>query len=377
MYKASASVLKIKSKTSERTLGTPSKSFFETSEIGCGDFIDLYEKGNLTLYCFDTKNRKVIFTELPSTVDLSTVPFYYQTQYDFAQKLISISYEDFYRIGTFYERKDIPLILIYSIGRCGSTLGIRILGEVSNVTSYSEPDVFSQIGQFYSSGLYSDCELIQMIRSSVAFICKPLDLAKTVWALKIRMSATNMANLFQQAFPQVKSFFLYRNAIDWAKSRTRFISTMKYPKKDSVNDYRHSMGHLSKAIALYEKNVGREFYYNEFIAYLWSLRMEQYEDFHQKGILTQAVRYDELVTDSTYTLKTMFDYCGISHREIPQALRAFEKDSQEGTKISRKNMLRGGEYELTEKDITFIHNYLRGHTKFLSSEYILPGTVNL
>ena len=99
---------------------------------------------NLTLYALDDQRRQVIFVETPLEVDLSSHPFYYMAQYQHAQRLVAVPYDDLMRLADALGPIE-HLILIQSIGRCGSTLMSKILNENEHILSLSEPDVYSNL----------------------------------------------------------------------------------------------------------------------------------------------------------------------------------------------------------------------------------------
>jgi hypothetical protein len=103
------------------------------------------QQPNLTLYCLDFENRQALFVETLPDCDLSRAPFLYQVQYDAARRLIQIPYETLHRLAAEVVIDPSRLILICSVGRCGSTLVSRAFNEVEGVDSISEPDVFTQM----------------------------------------------------------------------------------------------------------------------------------------------------------------------------------------------------------------------------------------
>src|SRR5687768_7975825 len=53
------------------------------------------KNSNVSLYCFDDAAKEAIFVELPPDVNLVTVPFVYLAQYEQAQRLIAVPYDEF------------------------------------------------------------------------------------------------------------------------------------------------------------------------------------------------------------------------------------------------------------------------------------------
>ena len=102
-----------------------------------------------TLYCLDFENRQAVFVETPPEYNLSRAPFLYQAQYELASRLVQIPFETLHRLAAEVVIDPTRLILIYSVGRCGSTLVSHAFNALEGVESISEPDVFTQmLGQW-------------------------------------------------------------------------------------------------------------------------------------------------------------------------------------------------------------------------------------
>ncbi|TMH61197.1 MAG: hypothetical protein E6H55_10300, partial [Betaproteobacteria bacterium] len=84
-------------------------------------------------YCFDLANRSLVCV---STADISGATFFYQAQRQYARTVIKVPFESL---------PDGPAspALIFSIGRCGSTLLVRTL-EAAGMRAVSEPDFYRQ-----------------------------------------------------------------------------------------------------------------------------------------------------------------------------------------------------------------------------------------
>ena len=80
-------------------------------------------------YCLDHDNRRALFVETLSGIDLSQAPFIYQAQYNHTMKAIAVPYETLHQLASAVSLDDQCVILIYSTGRTGSTL----LGAALNV----------------------------------------------------------------------------------------------------------------------------------------------------------------------------------------------------------------------------------------------------
>ena len=84
-------------------------------------------------YCFDLEERKLYCV---STPDIAGATFFYQAQRQHARSVIKVPFD------ALPEARASPT-LIFSIGRCGSTL-LHKAFEAAGVRTVSEPDYFTQ-----------------------------------------------------------------------------------------------------------------------------------------------------------------------------------------------------------------------------------------
>ena len=64
-------------------------------------------------------------------------PFYFVTQYETAQRLIAVPYDTLHQLAAECQIDPSKIILVYSTGRCGSTLISRVFDQVPEVASFS------------------------------------------------------------------------------------------------------------------------------------------------------------------------------------------------------------------------------------------------
>src|SRR6185503_4627513 len=119
---------------------------------------------DISLYCLDDENRQALFVQTPAGVDLLRAPFYYLAQYQHAQRLIAVPYDTLHRLADELAEPG-NLVLIYSVGRCGSTLISQALKAVDGLLSYSEPDVYTQIAMLRHRNRSRDEEYLRLIGS--------------------------------------------------------------------------------------------------------------------------------------------------------------------------------------------------------------------
>src|SRR5437773_7971171 len=160
-----ARALIIEEKLRTFPIGVVGSTDFRVRDGGTTDPRIVLQQPNLTLYCLDFENRQALFVETPSDCDLSRAPFLYQAQYDAARRLIQIPYETLHRLAAEVVLDPSRLILIYSVGRCGSTLVSHAFNEVEGVESLSEPDVFTQMLGHWGAKDLDSAEQAELLRS--------------------------------------------------------------------------------------------------------------------------------------------------------------------------------------------------------------------
>lgn len=188
---------------------------------------------NVSLYSFDDDARCAVFVETSPEVDLTTAPFYYRAQKEHAQRVFTVPYEIFTALAE--ELPDPPHpVLLHSVGCCGSTLLCNALGELSDVVSLSEPDVYTcAVGMRPPDGS-RDAELTELLRSATRFLSLNTTAANEgVFLLKFRAWCLEVADLLQQALPNAHALFLGRDLEGWIRSMGRLLKVTN-PEREAL-----------------------------------------------------------------------------------------------------------------------------------------------
>src|SRR5579859_1867763 len=195
---------------------------FKVRDDGAIDPRVVLQDPNLSLYCLDFENRQALFVQTPPECDLTAAPFFYATQYEAARRLVRIPFETLHRLAAEVAIDSSRLILIYSVGRCGSTLVSCAFREVAGVASLSEPDVFTQMLGYWGADSLEGEEQAALVKSCTLLQCAPGRLrGATAWAIKFRSMVTHMGPLLHSAFPEARVVFLYREIESWVRSMMR------------------------------------------------------------------------------------------------------------------------------------------------------------
>ncbi len=326
---------------------------------------------NISLYCLDDDNREALFVETPPEVDLSQFPFYYMAQYDQAQRVIAVPYETFHQLADDQPFDASKLTLIYSVGRCGSTLISAALNAVNGMVSLSEPDVYTQIHVLRYVDRSRDAELSRLLESSTKLLCK----GGTTYALKFRSFCILIGDLIAQAFPDTKNLFLYRNAETWAQSINSVftpIAVSELPPEGVV--FMRSMAPLAPGFI---ERHGREPLVPEMFALLWLSVMDAYLNMRDQGVPFLALRFEDIRTKPQDVLAGLFTYCDLPLADVEIAYGVFAKDSQEGSMLSQSSRDQGGVAPFGAAEYAQVREVLAEYPVVKTPDYVAPDTLRL
>ncbi|MCA9927222.1 MAG: hypothetical protein KC419_02040, partial [Anaerolineales bacterium] len=305
-----------------------------------------------------------------------------------------------------------------SVGRCGSTLLSEVFNQFDDVISLSEPDVFTDLLKMRDENGRFDSELKQLIHSSLFALMTPLTPKRpSHWAIKFRSYNVELADLIYEVVPQAKALFMYRNAVDWARSTARAFQKLQSEKgsvgtaverkwaarsaalhgwtgeqpvglvQKLLNRVDRQAGVLSQpsltlrkrlfpALAAYEPQlINGELSRMEYITLEWVSAMQKYVSLHRQGVPMLAFRYEELVAQPEPMLSHILAYAGLQTSDLAALLTVFEKDSQRGTSLARTAVRSGSDNELTEIHLNQLHALLKNHPDIATSDVILPDTI--
>jgi len=334
------------------------------------------ENDNMSLYCLDPQNQQVIFVETPLDSALSQASFFYEAQYELAQRLIVMPYSDFHQIAEKLEPLQKQVVLIYSVGRCGSTLLSKGFNQLDSVVSLSEPDVFSQMVMMRNPDGRDDLEMAKLLKSCLLLQTKSNISKPSSYVLKFRSFCIELGDLIYQAVPQAQAIFMYRNAEEVVKSAIRAFAhiTQHY----SSSELQKNIDFLSRFTPLLKEYVNYiegepSVIDSETIS--WLSIMHRYLVLYQQGVPLCAVRYEDLLANPQLMMNELFNYCGLQTSDVSHV---FEEDSQEGTLLSQA-ALRQNNLELPDRlEIRNKMNpLLTKHPEIKTPDFIVPRTIGL
>lgn len=369
-----AQVLEITNRNDERARYSASLGHFESREVGPIPSEIVIQHDHITPYCLDHDSRRLIFTDLPPELDLTTVPFAHSDQWRRARRLIAVPYEELHALS-----KQVPLpsrlVFVFNASRSGTTLLNRILNQMDGVCSFAELDFFTNLNWLDQVHQDRD-ELADLLCQCVRLFAYPN--ADQIVGFKFRHSCVEIADLFHRVFPAAKNLFMYRNAIDWSASWRRLAiegGSIDDVDRDEVRKHwvwvtertRSNLGLMLGAGAETVPSLTAQLLQ-------WIDSIEGYLRAYEQGVPIVALSYEDLNEHPTETLALVLEYLGIPRAQLELALLGFDGDSQAGTVMQR----RGGKpntIELDDSQKRTVIEALAKHPRQLVPDPILPGTL--
>jgi hypothetical protein len=350
---------------------------FELSENGFVDAQTILDNPNILLYCLEPQNKQAVFVETPDVGDIFAAPFYYISQYEHATQVLKISYETLERLADQVILDDQRMILIYSMGRCGTTLTSSAFSQAENVVSLSEPDVFTQLVQMRDFSGTNDGEIGALTKACFLLTCRDwVDGQQPVWVLKFRSFVVEIADMIYAHFPQAKSLFLYRHADPWGKSMARAFGGNESPTQEQLIGFWMWSKMVVKKLDRYNLISLEEISAGLLISLMWLNYMERYLEHLEAGQPMLPVRYEDLKANPELVIRKIFDYCGVAVANMNSLLDVFHQDSQAKTPVSR-DQLKQVSWELDPDDIAIVQSVIAKQPIINRPDYQLPGTLKL
>lgn len=290
-----------------------------------------------TLYSLDVERREAIFVETPADVDLGAAPFYFIEQYRKATFLVSVSFDTFHELAEELVFDEKRLALVYSVGRCGSTLVSKAFEAVPRVCSLSEPDTLTLLVCFRGSGRMEDAELQLFARDCIRFACKPLAFSEDCdfWAIKFRSQCLEICDLLDRSFPKATNLYLTRDPVSWIESAYRaFVdpeSVDDEGTKQFLEDVFAGMYGLIREVRIPGKPmpVWKVWLYN------WIANVETRLRLGESGVAFCEASFAEIKRDPEAVMRRLFDACCIELEDWTPVHAALVRDSQEGSGIAQ------------------------------------------
>lgn len=344
-------------------------------EVGTGRSIDAHAvlaKATLSLYCLDHNSRCAWFVETPPDVDLFAAPFYFIAQYEAAERLVAVPYATLDALAREVKLDPRRIILVYSTGRCGSTLFSHVLNQIPATVSFAEPDVFTQLVTLRTTGLSDDAQTTTLLFDCLTIMCANAQRhGYQHWAFKFRSYVLSVSDLLYQAVPQAKLLFLYRNALTWARSFSRAFGFSDAALAERLG--RSGYQHVIPSVATFVLTHARAMSWVEYLAHMWLSTMQDSRRLQQRGATLVCARFEDLQVAPQQVIAALLPHCGLAIPDLDRLARVLAEDSQAGTAGAqdREAPVRS----LSDADLAELEHLIRRYDPGLAPDTILPHTV--
>jgi hypothetical protein len=349
---------------------------FQLGEIGQLPAGEILENPHITLYGLDFENRQAVFVETTSDVNLSHAPFYSITQFEKAERIWTVSFEAMLQLAQSVPVDDKRLVLIYSVGRCGSTLASQIFAQLSGVINVSEPHALMQLVIARNTKAVDEDELFALLEATIRLLCKTT--AETAWVIKGQSFVIELGDWLHEIYPQTKNLFLYRHAETWLRSGLRAYSDVfegtDQERRARENQRREVLGPLVPSIAQYDAKLLLS--HAEMLALMWLRAMDRYVQYCTMGIEMLAIRYASWRSAPRKTAEAMLEYCKCRPSDMTAIYETLSRDSQADTHLSRE-ALEQRERVMSEVELEELHWHLRNHAFIHDADFTVPNTLKI
>ena len=334
----------------------------------------IFDEPGWSPYCLDHETGELILLWLPAATDLAKSPFYFVAQYRHAERVLKLPLAEIEALVS--ALPDPPVAIIYSMGRCGTTLASRALDESPHAWSLSEPEVFNHRSLILppNSPISGGALVRAMIRLIFAQRAKR---EATTLALKLRSQSLFHMQHFIDGRPDARAIFMYRDAIGWAQSVFQFLGEFDWefsvPAENRLRrwDFFSGGGPLTE-LARYTDLTTPETSLAAMIAAGWMHHLDTYLTRLHGGAQFLALRYNDLNANREAEIARMFRHAGVGNAGLENLSSILDEDSQKGTSIGRRE----GKRRLDEAQLAEIRAVLARQPAFADPNLILPDIYN-
>ena len=321
-------------------------------------------------YCIDHATHKLVCVRLPAATDLAESSFYFVTQYHHADRLLKLPLTAL--AGLTADLPDPPVAIIYSMGRCGTTLASKALNESPLAWSLSEPEVFNHRSLILPPDApVAASDLVRMLIRLVFAQRTRRD--ATTLALKLRSQSTFHMRQFIEARPDARAVFMYRDAIGWGQSVYQFLAEFDWedvvPADNRLRrwDFFSGGGPLTE-LARYVDLDAPSTPLAAMIGAGWLHCTQTYLDRLGEGVQFLALRYNDLADGRRTEIERLFRHAGLGTQGLDRLDAVFDEDSQKGMSIGRRE----GKRRFSEDQLAELRAVLAAYPRLSGPDMILP-----
>ena len=302
---------------------------------------DYVLKPRVSLYCVTHKEAVFIETERNCNIYNSDEnPFLYVAQFCRARYVIKMPLETFHTLADKIGDPSLPVILVSSTGRCGSTMLCQVFESVPGTLVMSEPDAISNISLQTNAELESQRELTSTIR----VLCKPHPGIER-YVIKTRSTSTALMMDITKLFPTFRQIFMYRNCLETVLSFMAMFTSVPYTillrtciDSETISAitpfFRTKLRDMLLPNVKNAENVAVDTNFTGLFIHVWSNYIRLARDAISENPDILPVKYEDLKANPVDMCRTIVKTLDIDPDSINESLPVFTRDSQRGSVFS-------------------------------------------
>ena len=321
-------------------------------------------KDNVELYYVDDK--QAVFTEAEEGVQQwrnEYGAFLKVTQYQQAVRVIILPLHAASRLSDKVGDPKARLVFLSNTARCGGTLLGQVFERTGKCVVFSEPGAIHDISKYEQSKMPKE-KLDKLTRIIIRLFCKPVQSPDEVVAYVFKPIACTFETVLaiQRVYPNAKHLFCYRdinstaNSIQkvryaspiirllwWAGSKSAFLARLVIiqggvRKNTEIGKFTHPM------------HIG---------FYVWGASFRRYLDMRQQlEIDIASFCYDDLVINKKLAIEKVFEFTEMPMELVDAGLKALERNSQEKSGISTRDLAVYVDYDLKSSELLALHHQI-------------------
>lgn len=362
----------VRERTKRDAISTASIADFGLAPSPHGrDPASLVSTATVSPYCIDPARGEVVLVELPEEVDLASAPFIYEAQYRQARRVHTVKIESFIALAAKL-RPPTRAMFLHSTGRCGSTLLTRALGGIAGVTTFSEPDVFSQLAM--AGRLPEPAAREQFARLYASFLRFFMRDRTGIVVFKFRGVVCEHADYLASSLPGSTSVFLYRDAIEVARSYAR-LTNRPLSAWQLTEGQRRAWSRFAPLIARLDYPLNG----HDLMAAFWAGPVLRYLETWSAGVWRGAIDYADLVDRPGRIVDALLSDVSQGSEPVRFPAHVFATHSQAGSHLAPGRFEPDPELDAELASPTFAQNVARSLHKIdrqLQADMTLPGNLS-
>ncbi|MDO5613748.1 MAG: hypothetical protein Q4G14_10985 [Paracoccus sp. (in: a-proteobacteria)] len=248
-----------------------------------------------SLHHIDLDRARVCWVDAGRKISDREGAFFYQEQRRHAQAVLFAPFDDAVQLDAPLTRRP---VLFFSIGRCGSTL-ISKIAHTCGLTTWSEPDSFTNLTRARDLRLSQPQTVARLTHLALSDLDRLSE--GTAFGIKFRAEVTgSMASIIDAAEDAV-SFFVVRDAVEWARSSRRVFGVTAD----------QSVRRLARMVNVVRRVSG-------------------------SGRRIRLLDYRQMVTQPETVAAMICDAAGLPYPDPARLQQTMQTDSQQGTSINRE-----------------------------------------